>query len=195
MAGVYQRVLHIFFQQCSLNVPQCSNSVVDHIFDKVNLRQLKARDVLALGSLLLKQERDFGVNMFSSIDVDDEASYKMALASGTPHEQAVLEIFNRKVASGALRWQDQHGHEMDHAIPAVEPPGSMEICHGYQIDETASVFPTSEFCLHQQIGQSTSPPNGFGRFLHADQPTMSSVQRSFPREPISFSGYFSSQIV
>ncbi len=79
--------------------------MVDHIFVKSSIRDLKANDVLILGTLLRQQEEDYGTNMFNSIGMDDEETFLASISAGIPQEQVALELFNNKVSRGSIKLQ------------------------------------------------------------------------------------------
>lgn len=65
---------------------------------KAPLNRLKSSDALQLGLLLSQQETEYGINMYESLQPEDEQEMERLVRSQqiTPKE-AILEIFNKKL--------------------------------------------------------------------------------------------------
>lgn len=71
---------------------------------EATLRRMSSDDALQLALLLSEQESRYGVNMYDSLQTTDEPEIQQLMVhEGKTMEEAVLEVFNRKVARKALR--------------------------------------------------------------------------------------------
>jgi hypothetical protein len=66
--------------------------------EDTDVHKIKSTDALQLGLLLSQQEKEYGVNMYESLQPDDEIEMERLMKDkGLNAKDAALEIFNRKL--------------------------------------------------------------------------------------------------
>lgn len=146
------------------------------------LRRMNSHEALQLALLLSDQEARHGINMYDSLQLTDEPIIQhLIMNEGKSMEEAVLEVFNRKVARQELTQTatavlvSTEGDGNKNHSPFLTPMGS------FHLDHTASVSTSLSSSSSVQNNENIDKTGSglVSHQLHGSDPNIAS-QVSYP---------------